>query len=335
MAAGIATAVCGVALLLELLLAGFGAFFYSWVVSDDPATFSLLLWLILTNVFILVLALFAGKWAPRAFSRALLGTIGYCVLGACALQSLARMEWKDSLKAEGTTDAAAKGLLALTACLNQFRFHNPGSDYPSALESISSASSCDTKLAIEDALRGYTLQYIPLHAEPAKATVTGFELLATPRGRKRPGLEPLLSDDTGSFFQLHGWSLAGQQPQLQAIFVDCPLPSLGVAIKDFAKQHPNHPMPLDFDDLVGPASPLQDHGISGSLGTKFKSGYFSLEYFPPVSHKPGEYSLTANLHGLWHPLPAKLPFWTLRITSVLRANRGLRWLTILSSHWAA
>jgi hypothetical protein len=204
------------------------------------------------------------------------------------------MEWKDSLKAAGTTDEAAKGLFALTACLNQLRFHDPESGYPATLESILSASGCDAKLANENAFKAYTLRYIPLHSDPAKATITGFKLLATPRGRKRRGLEPLLSDDSGSFFELQGWSLPDQQPQIHSIFVDCPLPSLGVAIKDFAKQRPNHPMPLNFDDLVGPPFPLQNHGPTGSLGTKFQSGYFSLEYFPPVTGHPGEYSLTAT-----------------------------------------
>ncbi len=294
LAAGIAAAVCGLALLFELLLAAFGAFFYSWVVKDDPAPFSLLLWLILANFFTLVIALSAAKCAPGAFTRALLGTIGYCVLGAGAVQSFVQTQWKDSLKAEGATNTAAHGLFGLTACLNQFKFHNPESGYPATLEAISATSGCDAKLADENVFDSYTLQYIPLHSDPAKATFTGFKLLATPRGRKRPGLEPLLSDDSGSFFQLYGWSQPDQQPQIRPIFVETPLSSLGGAIKDFAKQHPDHPVPLNFDDLVGSASPLQNHGPTGSLGTKFQSGYFSLEYFPPGTGHLGEYSLTAT-----------------------------------------
>jgi hypothetical protein len=292
LAAGIATAICGVALLFEIILACFGAFFFSWVAKDDPAPFSLLLWLILTNAFILFIGLSARRWAPGVFSRALLGTIGYCMLGALALQSIARIEWKDSLKAEGTTNTTAHGLFALTSCLIQFKFHNPESGYPATLESIS--SGCCAKLANKDVLNGYAVQYIPLHSDPAKTTFTGFKLLATPRGRKRPGLEPLLSDDSGNFFQLYGWSQPGQQPQIRPIFVDTPLRSLGGAIKDFAKQHPDHPVPLNFDDLVGPASPLQNHGPTGSLGTKFQSGYFSIEYFPPITGHSHEYSLTAT-----------------------------------------
>jgi hypothetical protein len=292
LAAGIATAVCGVALLFEILLACFGTFFYSWVVKDDPAPFSQLLWLILTNASTFFIGLSARRWAPAVFSRALLGTIGYCMLGAWALQSIARIEWKDSLKDEGTTNTAAHGLLALTACLIEFNFHNPESGYPATLESIS--SGCHVKLANKDALTGYTLQYIPLHSDPAKTTFSGFKLLATPRGRKRPGLEPLLSDDSGNFFQLYSWSRPGQQPDIRPIFVDTTLGSLGGAIRDFAKQNPDHYVPLNFDDLVGPASPLQNHGPTGSLGTKFRSGYFSIEYFPPITGHAGEYSLTAT-----------------------------------------
>ncbi len=198
-----------------------------------------------------------------------------------------------------TEITAARGMRALIVCLNQSRFHNPSPGYPASLESIIAVSDCNPSFAKKDTFTGYELRYIPRH--PTGTTETaGFELVATPRGFKRTGLEPILSDDSGAIAELSGWSASVPKPQLLPLFDDGSTLALVAAAKDFATQDQNHRPPRTFDDLVGPSSVLSSHGPHGKLGTKFQSGYFSLEYFPPTVEGSNQFSIaeTCTFYGM-------------------------------------
>lgn len=292
-ARGLAMAVSVSAFIAEAILAFGATLLWSWTVKDDPKSYAMLLILVGINVVIFFAAIFSGKGRRLVFSFAFLGTAVYCLLIPWTMKSAWNVQRVSSEQVRMTEFAAAKGMRALIACLNENRYHNPGSGFPVSLESIAGVSGCNASFSKKDAFAGYELQYIPSRAA-GSAEVTGFQLIATPRGFKTVGMEPIVSNDWGEIAEVSGWSTSAGTPQLLPLFNDGGALAVMAAAKDFAKQDPNHRAPRTFDDLVGPSSVLATHGPNGALGTEFQSGYFMLEYFPPASKHSDQFSMAQN-----------------------------------------
>lgn len=290
LARGIAMAVSTTALLVGSILALGLAFFRGWI-KDDPANYLPLLQVICCNVFVFVASIFSSSGHRRAFSIAYIVTGIYCLLIPSTMGSAWDRQRKNIEDASMMKFAAARGLPAMVACLHDSKLRNSSLVYPSSLQSIGGAPPCSSDFAHENPLVGYTLRYIPLRA-PDTNQVSGFQLVATPTGSKQRGLEPLLADDSGMIAELVGWSNSEQKPHMRAIFSEGDGIALVAAAKSFADKDPDHRLPRTFDDLVGPSSVLQSHGPNFKLGTKFQSGYFLMEYFPPTAQNPARFSVS-------------------------------------------
>ncbi|MGB8522863.1 MAG: hypothetical protein WCD43_07850 [Candidatus Acidiferrales bacterium] len=292
-ARGLAIAVSVSAFIAEAILAFGATLLWSWTVKDDPKSYVMLLILVGINVVIFFAATFSGKGHRLVFSLAFLGTAVYCFLIPWTMKSAWNVQRVNSEQVRMTEFAAAKGMRALIACLNDYRFHNPGAGFPPSLQSIPSSSNCNPSFGTKDTFAGYELQYIPSHAA-SSAEITGFQLVATPHGFKTPGMEPIVSNDRGEIAEVSGWSTSAGKLQLLPLSNDGGALAVMAAAKDFTRRDRNHRPPRTFDDLVGPSSVLANHGPSGALGTKFQSAYFVLEYFPPLSEGSDQFSMAEN-----------------------------------------
>lgn len=292
-ARGLAIAVSVSAFIAEAILAFGATLLWSWTVKDDPKSYVMLLILVGINVVIFFAATFSGKGHRRVFSLAFLGTAVYCCLIPWTMKSAWNVQRVNSEQVRMTEFAAAKGMRSLIACLNENRYHNPGAGFPVSLESIAGVSGCNASFSKKDTFAGYELQYIPSRAA-SSPDITGFQLIATPRGFKMPGMEPIVGNDRGEIAEVSGWGTSAGKLQLLPLSNDGGALAVMAAAKDFTRQDRNHRPPRTFDDLVGPSSVLANHGPSGALGTKFQSGYFVLEYFPPTSEGSDQFSMAEN-----------------------------------------